>query len=216
MKPKYLNLTPELYDYVCKNRTGVADQVLDALRAETEALGDDLAKMLIGREQGSFLTILVAAIGAKRAIEVGTFTGYSAICIARGLPANGELVCLDKEERSLTKPYWEKAGVADKIDFRRGFAAEELRRIGDGQRFDFAFIDADKTGYDAYYELLLPKMKQNALLVFDNMLHDGNIINHRNADDTALDQLNQKLANDDRVETVLLAVADGLQICRKR
>jgi caffeoyl-CoA O-methyltransferase len=219
MKLKYLSLNERLYRYLCECRSNADDAALDALRHETEALGD-ISRMQISREQGSFLTLLVAAIGAKSAVEVGTFTGYSSLCIARGLPAHGRLLCIDESRKwtDIGRRYWAKAGVEKKIDLRLGSAIPLLKRLEPRLRFDFAFIDAAKEEYAAYYELILPRVRKNGLLLFDNMLWGGRLGKGpiRNASGRALDQLNRKLAGDERVECVLLPIADGIQLCRKR
>jgi caffeoyl-CoA O-methyltransferase len=218
MKEKSLPPTPELCDYVRRHASRAGDPALAALRAETEAFGE-ISRMLISEEQGNFLTLLVAAAGVRAAIEVGTFTGSSSICIARGLAAGGRLLCVDQSDEwtSIARRYWKAAGVADRIELRLGDGSDILRKLGDA-RFDFAFIDADKPGYDTYYELLLPRMEQNALIVFDNMLYGGAVAEPDAANPNAriLDALNEKLARDPRVESVLLLVADGLNICRKK
>jgi caffeoyl-CoA O-methyltransferase len=206
------------YAYLCKRRSQARDAVLDALRARTEAMGE-IAEMQIGREQGSFMTLLVAAIGAREAIEIGTFTGYSAICIARGLPANGKLLCLDisGEWTGIARKYWKRAGVDKKIELRLGPAAETLKQLAPARKFDFAFIDADKTGYDTYYEAVLPRMRPNGLILFDNMLWGGRLVSQKRIADAnggAIDRLNRKLARDPRVESALLPLADGIHVCR--
>lgn len=219
MNLKYRSLTPELYQYIIQHRSRSCDPVLESLQQETEALGD-ISRMQISAEQGSFLTLLVAALGVKSAIEVGTFTGYSSICIARGLPKDGRLICCDVSEEwtSIARRYWARDGVEQNIDLRLGPAADMLCALPASLVFDFAFIDADKTGYDTYYELLLPRVKTNALLVFDNMFMgiqpDGRRATDPNGQ--AIDQLNQKLSRDPRVESVLLPIADGLMVCRKK
>ena len=217
---KYTALTDPLHQYVCRHRTGAADNALQRLRRETLALGDE-ARMQISEEQGSFLTILTAAIGAARAIEVGTFTGYSSICIARGLPEDGHLICLDASEEwtAMARRYWKETGVDHKIDLCIGPALGHLRRLDSGTVFDLAFIDADKSEYDDYFELLLPHVRSNGLLILDNMLWGGRVIDDAMASDPdtrSINAMNAKLAADPRVECVLLPVADGLQICRKR
>src|SRR6266536_273819 len=175
--------------------------------------------MQISREQGSFMTLLVAAIGAKSAIEVGTFTGYSSICIARGLSKNGRLICLDesKEWTDIAQKYWAQAGINQRIELRLGAAIPLLQQLEPGLTFDLAFIDATKTEYDAYYELLLPLIRTNGLILFDNMLWGGRVGGGPITEDSgrAIDALNHKLAKDNRVESVLLPIADGLQLCRK-
>ncbi len=219
MRFKYLSLNDRLYRYLCQNRTNAIDPVLDALRKETESLGG-VAQMQISREQGSLMTLLVAATGARQAIEVGTFTGYSSICIACGLPPGGRLICLDESEEwtAIASKYWTRAGVAKKIELRLGNAISTLQKLKRDVLFDFAFIDADKTEYNAYYELLLPRIKRNGLILFDNMLWGGRLGRRRvtHPSGRAIDKLNRKLAKDPRVEAVLLPIADGIQLCRKR
>jgi len=219
LKMKYLSLNDQLYRYVCECRSNVNDPILDALRKETEALGD-VSRMQISREQGSFMTLLVAAIGARSAIEVGTFIGYSSLCIAKGLADGGRLICIDesKEWTAIARRYWAQAGVQNKIELRLGAAIPALRSLPTDLVFDFAFIDADKTEYDTYYELILPRVKSNGLLLFDNMLWGGRLGAGPVEDPSgkAIDQLNRKLAQDARVEAVLLPIADGLQLGRKR
>jgi caffeoyl-CoA O-methyltransferase len=218
MELKYIALNDSLYRYLVNCRSHSSDPVLESLRRETDALGD-ISKMQIGEEQGSFMSLLVAAISAKSAIEVGTFTGYSSICIARGLSQGGNLICIDesKEWTDIARKYWKQAGVNQRIQLRLGPAIPLLQTLEPALSFDFAFIDASKTEYDAYYELLLPRIRPNGLVLFDNMLWGGRFgagpISE--ASGRAIDALNQKLANDKRVESVLLPIADGLQLCRK-
>jgi caffeoyl-CoA O-methyltransferase len=218
MKLKYLTLNDSLYNYATSCRSAAHDAVLDALRAETDGLGE-ISRMQISPEQGSFLTILTAAIAATSAIEVGTFTGYSSICIARGLSPKGQLICVDesKDWTDLAQKYWAQAGLQDRIQLRLGAALPILQALEPGLMFDLAFIDAEKTEYDEYYELILPRIRRNGLLLFDNMLWGGRLGSGpvMEASGKAIDALNQKLAADKRVETVLLPVADGLHLCRK-
>ena len=218
MGTKYLTLNERLYDYLCACRTDALDPILQELRTETKALGE-VSSCQISDEQGTFLSILVACIGARRAIEVGTFTGYSSLCIARALPADGRLVCADQsiEWTDIAQKYWAKAGVQDRIELRLGPALQTLRDLDPGLEFDFAFIDADKTEYDAYYELILPRVRANGLILFDNMLWGGRLGGGPVTEPTgrAIDALNHKLARDQRIETVLLPVADGIQLCRR-
>ena len=175
--------------------------------------------MQIGPDQGAFMALLVTAMGARDAVEIGTFTGYSAICIARGLPEEGRLLCLDVSDEwtGIARKYWAQTGLDKKIELRLGPAVESLKKLERGRKFDFAFIDADKPGYDAYYELVLPRMRPNGLILFDNMLWGGRLggkkpIRHENG--RAIDRLNRKLARDQRVESVLLSIGDGLHLCR--
>jgi len=220
MGTKYVRLNERLYRYLGRCRSDVADPLLQELRAETAALGEEVSKCQISDEQGTFLSVLVAATGVKSAIEVGTFTGYSSLCIARALPANGRLLCLDanKEWTAVARKYWAKAALQDRIELRLGPAIPTLQQLEPGLSFDFAFLDAAKTEYDAYYELILPRVRRNGLILFDNMLAGGRLGAGVLKDDygRAIDALNHKLAGDSRVEAVLLPVADGIQLCRKR
>jgi len=216
---KYLPLNDELYEFARSHRSGIHDPILTALREETATLGDD-ARMQISEEQGQFLYLLAQLIGTRRAIEVGTFTGYSALCVARALPPDGKLLCLDVDDEwtSIARKYWEQAGVVDKVELRIGPAIETLEKLDPDLFFDFAFIDADKTEYNSYYELVLPHIRPNGLILFDNMLWGGRVLegasDHENA--KAIRELNAKLATDSRIECVLLPFADGIQFCRKR
>jgi caffeoyl-CoA O-methyltransferase len=218
MELKYVALTDALYQYLCSCRSNSADRVLQALRAETDRLGE-VSRMQISPEQGSLLTILTAAIRATSAIEVGTFTGYSSICIARGLAPRGKLICIDASEEwtAIARRCWEKAALKDLIELRLGSAIPLLRELEPGLTFDFAFIDAEKTEYDSYYEMVLPRIRKNGLILFDNMLWGGRLGSGpvSEASGEAIDALNRKLAADTRVESVLLPVADGLHLCRK-
>jgi caffeoyl-CoA O-methyltransferase len=176
--------------------------------------------MQVAPEQGAFMTLLVRATGARRAIEVGTFTGYSALCIARGLPDDGQLLACDVSEEwtSIGRRYWERAGVAKKIDLRIGPALDTLRALPQEPRFDLAFIDADKTSYPAYYEEILLRLRQGGLILVDNVLWMGRVVD-ASADDEntrAIRAFNDRVAADRRVDCVMLAVSDGLTLLRKR
>ncbi len=216
--PKSFLLTAELGDYLVAHGTP-PDDVQRELIAETAALGP-VAGMQVAPEQGAFLTILTRAIAARHAIEIGTFTGYSALCVASGLPADGTLLACDVSEEwtAIGRRYWEKAGVADRIDLRIGPALETLAKLADADLFDLAFIDADKPNYWNYYEALLPHMRANALILVDNVLWGGNVVNPDATDDNsrAIRAFNDRLAQDDRVEKVMLPVSDGLTIARKK
>ncbi len=218
MDPKFTPMTPELYEYLVAHGQN-RDPVLNALREVTARLGE-ISIMQIAPEQGTLLSLLARAIGARSAIEIGTFTGYSAICIARGLPPDGRLLCCDLNESyaAIARAHFEKAGVASRIDFRIGPALDTLKSLPDDARFDLAFIDADKTGYHAYYEALLPRLRPNGLFLFDNVLWMGQVIDPASdTDDTrAIRALNEALVSDPRVQVVMLAVSDGLTIARKR
>ena len=219
MSLSYLPFNDELYKYMLAQRSDASDPLLEALRNETRTLGD-VAEMSISPDQCSFLSMLVAIAGVKSAVEVGTFTGSSSISIARALVPGGNLVCFDQDFRwtSIARRYWCKANLQDRIELRLGNARENLQRFRPKTPLDFVFIDADKEGYDFYYETLLPLVRSGGLIVFDNMLQGGRVIEQegkRAVSTRAIDQLNRKLANDRRVQAMLLPIADGLQICRK-
>ncbi len=191
------------------------------LRAATAKLPH--AGMQISPEQGQLMALLVQAIGARRAIEIGTFTGYSALWVALALPADGRLVCCDvsAEWTAVGKPYWGKAGVAGKIDLRIAPALETLDRLlagGEAGDYDFAFIDADKTGYDGYYERCLRLLRRGGLIGIDNVLWGGDVADpeKRSADTLALRALNDKLHHDERVSLSMLPIGDGLTLALKR
>ena len=216
--PKSFLLSSELADYLVSHGTR-PDAVQQALIEETATLGA-VAGMQIAPEQGAFLTVLTRLIGARRAIEIGTFTGYSALCIARGLPADGRLVCCDVSEEwtAIGRRAWDAAGVADRIDLRIAPALQTLAALPADTTFDLAFIDADKPNYPNYFEALLPKMRDNGAILVDNVLWDGRVVKP-DADDentVAIRAFNDKVANDTRVDTVMLPIADGLTLARKR
>ena len=219
MPGKFVPMTEELYDYVLAHRSHANDPVLAALQAETRSLGD-ASRMAIGLDQASLLTLLVGIIGARWAVEIGTFTGTSSISIARGLAPGGKLVCFDSDFKftSIARRYWIKAGVQDRIDLRLGDAHRLVAHFRPANPLDFVFIDADKEAYDTYYELLLPYVRTGGLILFDNMLRGGDVIHpvekHQSAT-RAIDHLNRKLAADTRIQSVLVPIADGLVICRK-
>ena len=215
---KFIPLTPKLYEYaVAHGHNG--DPIRAELAAETTKLGR-VSGMQIAAEQGTLMGILAAAIGARSAVEVGTFTGYSALCVARALPADGKLLCCDVNEEwtSLGRRYWERAGVANKITLKLAPAAETLQALPASHTFDFAFIDADKTNYAVYYEEILKRMRPSGLILLDNVLWSGRIMDEsvQDTDTQALRKLNDFIAKDTRVEAVMLAVADGLTIVRKK
>jgi predicted O-methyltransferase YrrM len=160
----------------------------------------------------------VRLTGARQAVEVGTFTGYSSICIARGLPDDGRLLCCDVSEEwtSIARRYWERAGVADRIELRIAPAAETLSSLPTEPYLDFAFIDADKTGYPAYFEEIVTRTRPGGLIVLDNMLRGGRVLDPLNDDDRAIVALNDALLADERVDVVLLPVRDGVSLARKR
>jgi caffeoyl-CoA O-methyltransferase len=216
--PKSFLLSSELADYLVAHGSP-PDAVQEALIEETAALGA-VAGMQISPEQGAFLTVLTRLLGARNAIEIGTFTGYSALCIARGLPDDGRLICCDVSEEwtSVGRKAWASAGVADRIDLRIAPALDTLGALPAGETFDLAFIDADKPNYANYYEALVPRMRVNGAILVDNVLWDGRVIQADADDDNtvAIRAFNDLVAADPRVETVMLPIADGLTIARKR
>jgi caffeoyl-CoA O-methyltransferase len=218
MSLKYVPSSDALHEYVRGCRTGAADPLVTALQQETARLGDH-ARMQISDDQASFMSLVVAATGVRSALEIGTFTGGSALAVARALPPGGRLLCLDQsvEWTNLARKYWALAGVQDRIELRLGSALDLLRRLEPERMFDFVFIDAEKTEYDAYYELILPRVRANGLILFDNMLWGGGVLQRPILDEAgkAIDNLNRKLCADPRIEAVLLPIADGLQFCRK-
>jgi caffeoyl-CoA O-methyltransferase len=218
MSTEHLILNEALQSYLAPLHSGHGDALLEELRVETQKLCGERAVMQISGPQGTLLSLLIGITQARNAVEVGTFTGYSALCMARALPADGRLLCCDISEEwtAVGRRYWERAGVAHKIDLRIAPAGETLRSLPPGTKFDLAFIDADKPGYDAYYEALLPMMRPNALFVFDNMLYNGKIEDPVDEGALALNALNRKLSADPRVESVLLPFSDGLNFARVR
>jgi len=216
---KFTKLNEGLHDYMVE-RGAREDDVLAAVREETAALGD-IAVMQIAPDQGALMTMLARLIGAKRAIEVGTFTGYSAICIARGLAPGGRLVCceLDPERAATATRNLERAGVAEVAEVRVGPGGETLEALiaEDGEPYDMAFIDADKQGYDGYYESCLQLLRPGGLVILDNVLQDGRVLEPgENESAIAIDRLNAKVRDDDRVEIAMIGVADGLTLCLKK
>jgi len=216
--PKSFLLTSELADYLVAHGTP-PDALQLGLIAETAKLGP-IAGMQIAPEQGAFLTIITRLLGVRSAIEIGTFTGYSALCIARGLPPSGRLICCDVSDEwtAVGRGYWDQAGVADRIDLRIAPALDTLAAFGPDDQFDLAFIDADKPNYANYVDALVPHLRPNAVLLVDNVLWHGAVVDP-NADDEntqAIKAFNDRLAADDRFEVVMLPISDGLTLTRKR
>jgi caffeoyl-CoA O-methyltransferase len=218
MSTEHLVLSAALQSYLAPMHSARGDALLEELRVETQRLCGERAVMQISGPQGTLLSLLVGVTGARNIVEVGTFTGYSALCMARALPVEGHLLCCDVSEEwtAVGRRYWQRAGVAGKIELRIAPAIETLRALPASTKFELAFIDADKPGYDAYYEALLPMMRKDALFIFDNMLYNGRIEDPADEGAVALNALNRKLATDPRVESVLLPLADGLNFARVR
>jgi caffeoyl-CoA O-methyltransferase len=216
--PKSIQMTAALHAYMVAHGTP-PDEIQRGLITETRVLGD-VSIMQIAPEQGAFMTLLARMLGARRAIEIGTFTGYSALCIARGLADDGELICCDVSEEwtNVGRRYWEKAGVAHKIDLRIAPAIDTLAQLPQEPSFDLAFVDADKAGYIAYFEALLPLIRQGGVILVDNVLWMGAVVNPAadDKDTVAIREFNDLVTADSRVECVMLPIADGLTLLRKR
>ena len=218
MQDKFLQMTPELYRYMVEHGTR-RDEALLAVERETAELGG-IAVMQIAPEQGAFLELLTRVIGARRAIEVGTFTGYSAICIARGLADGGRLVAceISEEWARAARRNVERAGVADRVELRVGPALDTLGALPAEPAFDLAFIDADKPAYRGYYEELLPRIRPGGLILLDNVLLGGGVVTGAGNDESvaAMRELNDALVRDERVDCAMVGIADGLTLVRKR
>ena len=220
MSRQTLTLSDALYDYLLSVSLR-EPPLLYRLREETAALPH--AVMQISPEQGQFMALLAELVGARRVLEVGTFSGYSALVVALALPADGRIITCDVDEEmtAIARRYWAEGGVADKIDLRLGPAVDTLDALlsdGGADTFDFAFVDADKENYDAYYERALALLRQGGLMVIDNVLWSGAVAdpNQKDADTNAIRALNAKLHGDQRVSLSLLPVSDGITLARKR
>jgi caffeoyl-CoA O-methyltransferase len=217
-EPKSFLLSSELAEYLVAHGSP-PDELQQRLIAETRALGG-VAGMQVAPEQGAFLTLLTRVTGARNAVEIGTFTGYSALCIARGLPSDGRLLCCDvsADWTAVGRRYWDEAGIGDRVDLRIAPALETIAALPAGEQFDLAFIDADKPNYANYLDALAPKLKPNGVLLVDNVLWSGNVLNAEATDDNtvAIKAFNDKLAADDRFDVVMLPISDGLTLARKR
>jgi len=218
--PKSFALSPEIHDYLMQHGTR-PDAIAQELIEETRTLGN-IARMQVAPEQGAFMTLLARIMGAQRIIEVGTFTGFSALCLARGLPEDGELICCDVSDEwtRVGQPYWQRAGVAERIDLRIAPALDTLRALANEQAgaFDLAFIDADKTNYQPYCEELAGLVRRNGLIVVDNVLWGGAVVDEANqAENTrAIRAFNTWASSDERFEPVMLPISDGLTLLRIR
>jgi caffeoyl-CoA O-methyltransferase len=212
-------IEPDVVRYVV-GHSSPPDALVEELVRETRSLLGERSRMQIRPEQSGFLSLIARAIGARRAVEVGTFTGLSALSVARALPDDGRLLCCDVSEdwTSVGRRYWERAGVAHKIELRIGPALDTLRALPPDTTFDLAFIDADKRNYANYYEELLPRLRTDGLVIFDNTLWGGSVLDDTatDADSVAIRVLNDALVADSRVEVVMLPIADGVTLARKR
>jgi caffeoyl-CoA O-methyltransferase len=216
--PKTVAVTPAVHEYLVAHGTP-PDDVQRSLIEATAALGD-VAGMQIAPEQGALMTLLTQIVGARFAVEVGTFTGYSALCIARGLAPGGRLLCLDVSEEwtSIGREHWERAGVAERIELRIGPAADALRALPADPPIDLAFIDADKPGYRTYYDEIVQRLRPGGLVLLDNVLWSGAVVDPAKDDEStrAIRAVNDHVAQDPRVDVVMLPISDGLTLARRR
>jgi len=216
MSNKSLYLPEDVYAYLVAHGTP-PDDILRGLIHATRQFGED-AVMQIAPEQGAFMTILAKLIGARQAIEIGTFTGYSALCTARGLSDDGRLICCDMSEQwtSVGKPFWKQAGIADKIDLRIGPALDTLAALPQARQFDMAFIDADKVNNLHYVEALTHLIRPGGVILIDNTLYSGKVADLSDDSENVGDirAFNDAVAKDDRFDCVMLPIADGLTMLR--
>jgi caffeoyl-CoA O-methyltransferase len=214
---KHTPISDELHEYLVAHGAP-PDAIQRALIEETAKLGR-VAGMQIAPDQGAFMTWLARTLGAKQAVEVGVFTGYSTLCLARGLPEDGRVLALDvsKEWTAIGRRHWEHAGVADRIELRIGPALDALQALPREPRFDLAFIDADKTGYAGYVEEILPRLRPGGVILVDNVLWAGAVVNpeRQDPDTLAIRAFNDAMARDPRVDPVMLPLSDGLTLLRK-
>ena len=212
------HLRPNLHAYLVAH-SSPPDALLRDLIAETAQRFPDRVIFQIGPEQGTFMTMLASLMGARQVVEVGTFTGYSSLCLARGLAEGGKLLCCDVSEEwtSLARAYWQKAGMADRIELRLGPALDTLRTLPAGRWIDLAFIDADKTGYLSYWEELVPRIRSGGMVLVDNTLLHGRIFEPSpDPDARAIKEFNEHVLGDDRVDLVMLPVGDGVILARAK
>ncbi len=195
------------------------DDLVQRLIAETAALGG-VSEMQISPDEGAFLTLVARLTGARSAVEVGTFTGYSSICIARGLAPDGHLLCCDVSEEwtGVARRYWAEAGLSDTIELRLGPAADTLRELPNEAIFDLAFIDADKTGYPTYWEEIVPRMRSGGAILVDNVLQGGRVVDEGSTQENvvAIRRFNDQVVADSRVDVAMLPVRDGVTLAVKR
>ncbi len=212
------HLRPNLHAYLVAH-SSPPDALLQDLITETAERFPGNVIYQIGPEQGTFMTMLASLMGARQAVEVGTFTGYSSVCLARGLADDGQLICCDinADFTALARTYWQKAGLADRIELRLGPALDTLRALPADRTLDLAFIDADKQGYRGYWEELVPRMRPGGVILVDNTLLHGRIFEASpDPDALAIKEFNEHVRTDDRVELVMLPVGDGLTMARAK
>jgi caffeoyl-CoA O-methyltransferase len=218
---KFTQMSAELYRYAVEH-SDTEDEVLSRLAEETEREAGGMSVMLTAPDQATLTTLLVRAIGARRALELGTFTGYGSIAIARGLPPDGRLLTCDVSEQwtAIARRYFEQAGLEDRIELRLGPALDTLRELPESEPFDFAFIDADKGNYPAYYEECVRLVRPGGLIAIDNVFYGGEVVSDGDGGDRGqfaaeVRELNDRVAADDRVLSVMLNVADGVTLALK-
>jgi caffeoyl-CoA O-methyltransferase len=208
----------EIDEYAAAHSTG-PDEVQRDLQAVTAEKTGGAAVMQIGDDQAVLMETIARAMGARRAVEVGTFTGYSALAVARGMGPEGRLLCCDVSEEwtAIAREYWERAGVSDRIELRIGPGLDTLRSLPREEQFDFAFIDADKPGYPGYYEEILLRLRTGGLILIDNVLQGGRVVDQDANDEsvTVIRELNDSLVADERVRVVLLPIGDGVSVVQK-
>ena len=210
---------PELIGQYLIAHSNPPDELVARLVAETKALGD-VSRMQISTDEGAFLTLVARLTNASRAVEVGTFTGYSAICLARGMTPDGRLLCCDVSEEwtGIARRYWAEAGLAERIELRLAPAAETLRTLPETPHLDLAFIDADKTGYPTYWEEIVPRMRTGGAILVDNVLQGGRVVDDTEDGENvvAIRAFNDQVAGDGRVDAVMLGVRDGVTLAVRR
>ncbi len=211
-----LTIIPPALEEYCAAHTSSSDALLDELAAYTRA-HCKLPQMLTGPVEGTLLRLLIQISGARRVIEIGTFTGYSALSMAAGLPQDGKLITcdIDHETNAIAKSFWARSAHGHKIESRLGPALETIKALPTDIRFDFMFLDADKENYVNYYEALLPLLRTGGLIVADNVLWSGKVLDPKEKSDHAIVAFNTHVARDARVEHVLLSVRDGVSLIRK-
>jgi caffeoyl-CoA O-methyltransferase len=214
---KPLPLTAELHAYLLASSTPPDDVVADLVE-ETRRVLPGEAGMQVAPEQAAFLHILTSVMGVRRAVEVGTFTGLSSLSIARGLADGGQLTCFDISEEftGIARRYWQRAGVEDRIRLRIGPAADNLRTLPAEPHLDLVFIDADKENYTNYWNALLPRVRKGGLLLVDNVLWSGRVLDPQNDRDRGVVDFNAAAVNDPRVELVIVPIGDGITMARKK
>jgi len=215
---KSTGIAPRITDYIAQHRDP-EEALLAELRAETQLLGG-VSRMQVSASQGLLLGMLVQAVGATQVLEVGTFTGYSSICMARRLPEDGRLYCFDVSEQytSVARRYWQKAGLDERIELILGPAVDSLAALSEEEWVDFAFIDADKGNYWNYVQLILPRLRRGGLIAVDNVLWSGAVAEPEEVGETVVGirDFNRRVLEDERIESLIVAVGDGLNLLQKR